>query len=104
MSSQLALDGTQPFSPRVVRTRVCDSFTPSSQSTQAVIAPLWPPRNLAQRVRTMCYAAPEATSALATPMNTPNTDDARDMVATIYRDESRRVFATLVRLLGDFDR
>jgi RNA polymerase sigma-70 factor (ECF subfamily) len=29
---------------------------------------------------------------------------ARDAVARIYRDESRRVFATLVRLLGDFDR
>src|SRR5437868_62047 len=29
--------------------------------------------------------------------------DAREIVADIYRDESRRVFATLVRLLGDFD-
>ncbi len=29
--------------------------------------------------------------------------DALEMVATVYRDESRRVFATLVRLLGDFD-
>src|SRR5207237_76050 len=29
--------------------------------------------------------------------------DAREIVADVYRDESRRVFATLVRLLGDFD-
>jgi len=29
--------------------------------------------------------------------------DPREAVAAIYRDESRRVFATLVRLLGDFD-
>ena len=27
----------------------------------------------------------------------------RDRVETIYREESRRVFATLIRLLGDFD-
>src|SRR5687767_12360038 len=30
--------------------------------------------------------------------------DARAMVDAVYRDQSRRVFATLVRLLGDFDR
>ena len=28
---------------------------------------------------------------------------ARDTVDAVYRAESRRVFATLVRLLGDFD-
>jgi RNA polymerase sigma-70 factor (ECF subfamily) len=28
---------------------------------------------------------------------------ARELIETIYRNESRRVFATLVRLLGDFD-
>ncbi len=38
----------------------------------------------------------------------PNPDQrklaaAREMVEGVYRDESRRVFATLVRLLGDFD-
>src|SRR6202171_1992575 len=27
----------------------------------------------------------------------------REMVGAVYRAESRRVFATLVRLLGDFD-
>src|SRR5829696_6501006 len=27
----------------------------------------------------------------------------RELVDAIYRDESRRVFATLIRLLGDFD-
>ena len=27
----------------------------------------------------------------------------RDIVDGIYRSESRRVFATLIRLLGDFD-
>ena len=30
-------------------------------------------------------------------------DDVRAKVDEIYRDESRRVFATLIRLLGDFD-
>ena len=30
-------------------------------------------------------------------------DRAREMAETIYRAESRRVFATLIRLLGDFD-
>jgi RNA polymerase sigma-70 factor (ECF subfamily) len=30
-------------------------------------------------------------------------DDARGMVDTVYRNESRRVFATLIRLIGDFD-
>src|SRR5881296_2405670 len=33
--------------------------------------------------------------------NTPA--PARDMVDAVYRSESRRVFATLIRLLGDFD-
>ena len=28
----------------------------------------------------------------------------RETVEAVYRAESRRVFATLVRLLGDFDR
>src|SRR6059058_3424984 len=32
------------------------------------------------------------------------TQDIRNCVDAIYRDESRAVFATLVRLLGDFDR
>ena len=31
-------------------------------------------------------------------------EQAREMVDTVYRAESRRVFATLIRLLGDFDR
>src|SRR5689334_23931326 len=30
-------------------------------------------------------------------------EQARDMVDSVYRTESRRVFATLIRLLGDFD-
>lgn len=29
--------------------------------------------------------------------------DVRELVETVYRDESRRVLATLIRLLGDFD-
>src|SRR2546426_8202753 len=29
--------------------------------------------------------------------------DAREKVEAVYRAESRRVFATLIRLLGDFD-
>jgi RNA polymerase sigma-70 factor (ECF subfamily) len=36
-------------------------------------------------------------------MNAGNTDARRDAVAAIYRDESRRVLATLIRLLGDFE-
>ncbi|HLT20222.1 MAG TPA: RNA polymerase sigma factor [Thermomicrobiales bacterium] len=35
--------------------------------------------------------------------NEPRDRDARELVDAIYRKESRRVFATLVRLLGDFD-
>src|SRR5215510_2412018 len=31
-------------------------------------------------------------------------DEARAMVESVYRAESRRVLATLIRLLGDFDR
>ncbi len=33
----------------------------------------------------------------------PAAADARQTVETVYREQSRRVFATLVRLLGDFD-
>ena len=31
------------------------------------------------------------------------TERVREVVDAVYRAESRRVFATLVRLLGDFD-
>jgi RNA polymerase sigma-70 factor (ECF subfamily) len=37
------------------------------------------------------------------PMNTDAVDRAHETADAIYRAESRRVFATLVRLLGDFD-
>jgi RNA polymerase sigma-70 factor (ECF subfamily) len=37
-------------------------------------------------------------------MSEVSTDDARTAVERIYRTESRRVLATLIRLLGDFDR
>ncbi len=36
------------------------------------------------------------------PVESANTD-AREMVAAVYQAESRRVLATLIRLLGDFD-
>jgi RNA polymerase sigma-70 factor, ECF subfamily len=36
-------------------------------------------------------------------MNEPTADHARPAVDAIYRSESRRVLATLIRLLGDFD-
>src|SRR5262245_57492937 len=36
-------------------------------------------------------------------MSLPATDDARSIVDAVYRSESRRVLATLIRLLGDFD-
>ena len=37
-------------------------------------------------------------------MSGQNTDvQAREMVDVAYRSESRRVFATLIRLFGDFD-
>src|SRR5829696_4728916 len=37
-------------------------------------------------------------------MSEAGTDHARDAVERIYRTESRRVLASLIRLLGDFDR
>jgi RNA polymerase sigma-70 factor (ECF subfamily) len=37
-------------------------------------------------------------------MSDPMTQDVRELVDAVYRSESRRVFATLVRLMGDFDR
>src|SRR5437016_9639801 len=36
-------------------------------------------------------------------MGGPSADQVREVVEGIYRAESRRVFATLIRLLGDFD-
>src|SRR5262249_55731795 len=36
-------------------------------------------------------------------MSEPARDDARAGVAAVYRSESRRVLATLIRLLGGFD-
>src|SRR5579864_1899987 len=37
------------------------------------------------------------------PMNVNAADQARQAIDTVYRSESRRVLATLIRLLGDFD-
>ena len=37
-------------------------------------------------------------------MNEDAGSAARAMVESVYRAESRRVLATLIRLLGDFDR
>jgi RNA polymerase sigma-70 factor (ECF subfamily) len=42
-------------------------------------------------------------SRLALPMSEDARDRMRETVDAVYRSESRRVFATLVRLLGDFD-
>ena len=36
-------------------------------------------------------------------MSEPRGDDVRERVAAIYREESRRILATLIRLLADFD-
>src|SRR5262247_3119910 len=36
-------------------------------------------------------------------MSEPSMDDAREVVAAVYRSESRRVLATLIRLLGGFE-
>jgi RNA polymerase sigma-70 factor, ECF subfamily len=36
-------------------------------------------------------------------MNTPSPEQARDTLEVVYRNESRRVLATLIRLLGDFE-
>jgi RNA polymerase sigma-70 factor (ECF subfamily) len=36
-------------------------------------------------------------------MNQQATESIRSQVDVIYRNESRRVFATLIRLIGDFD-
>jgi RNA polymerase sigma-70 factor (ECF subfamily) len=43
-----------------------------------------------------------ATTVPPPPIDTPS-DQMRQMVEDVYRAESRRVFATLIRLLGDFD-
>jgi RNA polymerase sigma-70 factor (ECF subfamily) len=40
----------------------------------------------------------------ATPMNEAAVEQIRRTVDDLYRTDSRRVFATLIRLLGDFDR
>src|SRR5215470_8750141 len=37
------------------------------------------------------------------PMNADSAERMREMLAAVYRAESRRVLATLIRLLGDFD-
>src|SRR5262245_58452139 len=44
-----------------------------------------------------------ATTADNTTVDKATADKARELVDAVYRTESRRVFATLVRLLGDFD-
>ena len=36
-------------------------------------------------------------------MNEDTTEQVREMVDTVYRSDSCRVLATLIRLLGDFD-
>src|SRR5260370_28126280 len=36
-------------------------------------------------------------------MNTDASSSVRELVDSVYRSESRRVFATLIRLIGDFD-
>src|SRR5438034_158784 len=36
-------------------------------------------------------------------MAEPSAERVREVVEDVYRSESRRVFATLIRLLGDFD-
>ena len=36
-------------------------------------------------------------------MSEPTVDRAREAVDAVYRSDSRRVLATLIRLLGDFD-
>src|SRR5450432_1221677 len=36
-------------------------------------------------------------------MSQTDAERGRDLLAEVYREESRRIFATLIRLLGDFD-
>src|SRR5690348_18493393 len=36
-------------------------------------------------------------------MSTETAENVREQVDSVYREESRRVLATLIRLLGDFD-
>jgi len=45
----------------------------------------------------------EPTPARDLPLSDRAAEAVREQVDTIYREESRRIFATLVRLLGDFD-
>lgn len=46
---------------------------------------------------------PSASPRDPTPMSENSTRPMREIVDDVYRTESRRVFATLIRLLGDFD-
>src|SRR4249920_2133222 len=61
----------------------------------------WPFRHPDQYLRRSHELQPAA--AEGAPMSEDMGARAREMAETIYRSESRRVFATLVRLLGDFD-
>jgi RNA polymerase sigma-70 factor (ECF subfamily) len=45
----------------------------------------------------------KASQEIQSGMNESATEHVRELVDTVYREESRRVFATLIRLLGDFD-
>ncbi len=49
------------------------------------------------------FPFPEAEPAAILRMNTQTTEQIRETVDAVYRSESRRILATLIRLLGDFD-
>src|SRR4030095_2607415 len=49
------------------------------------------------------HSMSRATAAGGSPAGEDSQERVRAMADAIYRTESRRVFATLVRLLGDFD-
>ena len=49
------------------------------------------------------HATPPPRAAVHLPMTGEQAAHARAAAESVYRAESRRVFATLIRLLGDFD-
>src|SRR5512146_2501844 len=50
-----------------------------------------------------CARSWSSTSRRTLPVSADAADPVREMVDAVYRAESRRVLATLIRLLGDFD-